>query len=70
MIKCSICSYQCDNWYVSNRKLAFRHAFIPIRGGDRVELFLSSKFVEGVPAIHDSVHIIESQHVFRPALQP
>jgi len=22
MIKCSICSYQCDNWYVSNRKLA------------------------------------------------
>merc|ERR1712118_260312 len=22
MIKCSICSYQCDNWHVSNRKLA------------------------------------------------
>jgi len=22
MIKCSICSYQCDNWYVSNWKLA------------------------------------------------
>jgi len=22
MIKCSICSYQCDNWYVSNWRLA------------------------------------------------
>jgi len=22
MIKCSICSYQCDNWYSSNRKIA------------------------------------------------
>ena len=22
MIKCSICSYQCDNWYAFNRKLA------------------------------------------------
>ena len=21
MIKCSICSYQCDNWYISNWRL-------------------------------------------------
>ena len=27
MIKCSICSYQCDNWYVSNWRLACRIYF-------------------------------------------
>ena len=26
MIKCSICSYQCDNWYVSNWRLACHSA--------------------------------------------
>ena len=27
MIKCSICSYQCDNWYVSNCRLACHSNF-------------------------------------------
>ena len=27
MIKCSICSYQCDNWYVSNWRLACHMIF-------------------------------------------
>ena len=27
MIKCSICSYQCDNWYVSNWRLACHSNF-------------------------------------------
>ena len=27
MIKCSICSYQCDNWYVSNWRLACHNNF-------------------------------------------
>ena len=31
MIKCSICSYQCDNWYVSNWRLACHIIFD--RGG-------------------------------------
>ena len=31
MIKCSICSYQCDNWYVSNWRLACHLIFQ--RGG-------------------------------------
>ena len=31
MIKCSICSYQCDNWYVSNWRLACHIIFA--RGG-------------------------------------
>ena len=31
MIKCSICSYQCDNWYVSNWRLACHLIFN--RGG-------------------------------------
>ena len=31
MIKCSICSYQCDNWYVSNWRLACHLIFH--RGG-------------------------------------
>jgi len=28
MIKCSICSYQCDNWYVSNWRLACHINFL------------------------------------------
>ena len=28
MIKCSICSYQCDNWYVSNWRLACHSIFL------------------------------------------
>ena len=28
MIKCSICSYQCDNWYVSNWRLACHFTFV------------------------------------------
>ena len=27
MIKCSICSYQCDNWYDSNMSLCLSHYF-------------------------------------------
>ena len=27
MIKCSICSYQCDNWYGSNMSLCLSHYF-------------------------------------------
>ena len=36
MIKCSICSYQCDNWYVSNWRLACHIIFD--RGGGRLGL--------------------------------
>ena len=36
MIKCSICSYQCDNWYVSNWRLACHIIFV--RGGSRLGL--------------------------------
>ena len=32
MIKCSICSYQCDNWYVSNWELACHIYFSVGRG--------------------------------------
>ena len=28
MIKCSICSYQCDNWYVFNWRLACNYHFL------------------------------------------
>ena len=43
MIKCSICSYQCDNWYVFNRRLACHINFF--RGAWFNSLLLASSRV-------------------------
>ena len=49
---------------------AFSHAFIPLRGGDQLELFVSSKFIAQEAPLAKDVNIARSYYTFAPMLEP
>ena len=75
MIKCSICSYQCDNWYVSNRWRAGYTFVTWVAPGKLLPSSLHpvhfphhlSKCFGFHPSVHHSVHFITP--VFRLLLK-
>ena len=47
---------------------AFSHAFIPLKGGDQLEIFASSKFVSQEEPLAQTVNIARSYYTFAPML--